>query len=112
MPRGLKVTPRKEALDLQIPRHSLAHFCCAKFCLSKIRLFLISLPSSPLEPKRSRVGAIKSPLDRSHMLVGFGPIGVYFDPGSPCDYFSPDFKLFSDPLGDPPPKSSAGGHTP
>ena len=39
--RALKMTPRKMASDLQIPWHNLAHFCCAKFCRSKFRLFLI-----------------------------------------------------------------------
>ena len=41
MPRALNMTPRKMASDLQIPRHNLAHFCCAKICHSKFRLFLI-----------------------------------------------------------------------
>ena len=35
MPRALTVTPSKMAPDLQIPRHDLAHFCCAPFCRSE-----------------------------------------------------------------------------
>ena len=42
MPRVLNKTPRKMASDLQMWRHNLAHFCCAKICHSKYRLFLIS----------------------------------------------------------------------
>ena len=41
MPRERKMTPGKEAPELKIPRHNLAHFCCAKICLSKFRVFLI-----------------------------------------------------------------------
>ena len=33
MPRVPKMTPSETALDLQLPRHHLAHFRCAKFCL-------------------------------------------------------------------------------
>ena len=36
MARALKMTPTK--MRLQIPQHSLAHFCCAKFCHFKVRL--------------------------------------------------------------------------
>ena len=43
-PRALTMTPRQMASDLQIPRHNLAHFCCAAFCHSRFRLFL-SFPS-------------------------------------------------------------------
>ena len=32
---------RRMASDLKIPRHNMAYFCHAKFCHSKIRLFLI-----------------------------------------------------------------------
>ena len=41
MPGELKATPRKQASDLPIPRHNLAHFCCAKLYLSKFRLLLV-----------------------------------------------------------------------
>ena len=44
MPRELKTTLGKVASDLQIPRHDLAHFCCAKLRHSTFRPFLI-LPS-------------------------------------------------------------------
>ena len=48
MPRELKATPIKMALDLQITWHNLVHFCCAKICHSKLRLFLIFLGISCL----------------------------------------------------------------
>ena len=49
MPRERRMTRRKEASDLQIPRHNLAHCCCAKFCHSNFWLFLISpSPSSSM----------------------------------------------------------------
>ena len=42
IPRELHMTPRKPALDLQIPRHNLAHFCCVKCRHPTFSPFLIS----------------------------------------------------------------------
>ena len=44
VPTALKMTPKKMASGLQIPRHNLARFCCAKLCPSKFRLLLIPPP--------------------------------------------------------------------
>ena len=39
MPRAQTMAPGKRATDLKIPWHNLVHFCCAKLCCSKFRLF-------------------------------------------------------------------------
>ena len=44
-PREPKMTLRKGASELEMPQHNVAHFCWAKFCLSKFRLFLPPPPS-------------------------------------------------------------------
>ena len=62
MPRALKMTPRTMASGLQIPRHHLAHFCCAKLCHSNSRLCLIS-PSPPVvarQKDRAAAGQVSS----------------------------------------------------
>ena len=85
MPRALKMTPRQMASVLQIPRINLVHFCCAKFCLSKFRLFypLCDIPSGccsftgPWTVTRSslrmlrRVAAFCRPLRPVLLLVSF-----------------------------------------
>ena len=69
MPRVLKRTPRKMALEIRW--HDLAHFCCAKFGHSKFRLFLIS-PSPALAPLEAM--SMKAPFcRRAHAHRGRGP---------------------------------------
>ena len=45
--KSTKTTPRKMASALKIPWQHVVHFCCAKFCHSNLRLFLISPPPVP-----------------------------------------------------------------
>ena len=54
IPRVLEMAPREMASDLQIPRHDLAHFRCAKFCHSKLRLLLIFSFPGITKPCHSR----------------------------------------------------------
>ena len=57
---------QKNGFGPQIPWHNLAHFCCAKFCHAKSRLFLIfpapvSLPHAPYTTMPSRYPMPHSP---------------------------------------------------
>ena len=38
-PKSSNNDTRKMATSLKIPWHNLAHFCCAKFCRSEVRIF-------------------------------------------------------------------------
>ena len=59
----------KMASDMKTTRHNLAHFCCAKSCRSKFRLFLNPPPSPP--PPRYAVDRAQDPgcRARSHTRV-------------------------------------------
>ena len=87
------MTPRKMALDLQIPRHNLAHFCCAKFCRFKLRLLVIS-PSSPDEETpvmRPYAGCCRCRCRCPRTAVSLPP-------GPCCAVFSPRICWWSEPL--------------
>ena len=70
MPGALKGTPRTQASDLPIPRHNFAHFCCAKCCHSKVRLFLI--PPPPVQDPSQ----LNTPLDSQVVPLRLHQMGM------------------------------------